>query len=297
VDLANRLSTVKTSVGPDRLFASYNIMRGEEKILRNGTPLTFALEDADVRSFEQILALGQMCDHPITIGPQDLSNVIKSDEPAMLDCIIRRFGFGISIGNDEQEQEPASDDHDGKVPNQKKTSKTYLGLNVQGRKRKDLATKGDPDAPTMVTKSELPLIWLAAQLNASKILTWLVTSAPLDAYKAYMNSSNDEAALAMKRLPKFEQKFPNLIGSTVNDVGENVMLAHLSGGSAKVETIKLLFSLLPDLKTAFVYGRVEGLKITTLHYVCATNPPTEIVDFFLGKAGADPVVTDRDYKG
>jgi hypothetical protein len=297
VDLANRLSTVKTSVGPDRLFAAYSLMRGEEKILQNGTPLTFALEDADVQSVEQVLALGQMCDPPITIGPQHLSNVIKSDGPAMLDYIIRRFGFGISIGNDEQEHEPASDDHDGKVPNGKKTSKTYLGLNVQGRKRKDLATKGDPDAPTMVMRNDLPLIWLAAQLNASKILTWLVTSAPLDAYKAYMNSSNDEAALAMKHLPKFEQKFPELIGSTVNDVGENAMLAHLSGGTPKIATIKLLFSSLPDLKTAFVYGKVEGLKITTLQYVCAANLPTEIVDFFLAKAGADPVVTDRDYKG
>jgi len=88
-----------------------------------------------------------------------------------------------------------------------------------------------------------------------------------------------------------------LIGSTVNDVGENAMLAHLSGGTPKIATIKLLFSSLPDLKTAFVYGKVEGLKITTLQYVCAANLPTEIVDFFLAKAGADPVVTDRDYKG
>jgi hypothetical protein len=297
VDLANRLSTVKTSVGPHSLFAAYNLIRGEEKILQNGTPLTFALENADIPSFEQVLALGQMCDPPITIGPQHLSNVLKSDEPAMLDYIIRKFGFGISIGNDEQEHEPASDDHDGKVPNLKKTSKTYLGLNVRGRKRKDLATKGDPDAPKTSTKGELPLIWLAAQLNASKILTWLATPAPLDAYMAYMNSSNDEAALAMKRLPKFEQKFPDLIGSTVNDVGENVMLAHLSGGSPKIDTIKLLFSAFPDLKTAFVYGRVEGLKITTLQYVCAANLRTEIVDFFLAKAGVDPVVTDRDYRG
>jgi hypothetical protein len=297
VDLANRLSTVKTSVGPGRLFGVYYTMRGEEKDMRSGNPITYALEDADVQSVEQAVALGQMCDPPITIGEGHLGSVIKSDEPAMLDYFIRRYGFGISVQTDEEEHEPTSGDH-GDVSNRKtKASKTYLGLNVQGRKRKDLAAKGDPDAPTMVAETPLPLIWQAAQLNAPKILTWLVTSAPLDAYKAYMKSSDDEAAVAMKRMPKFEQRFPDLIGSTVTDVGENVMLAHLSGGAPKLETIKLLFSLFPGLKTAFVYKKLEGLKITTLHYVCAMNLAPEIFDFFLEKAGVDTVITDRDYKG
>jgi len=295
IDLANRLSILKTSVGPEKLFGGYPDYRADEKVVRVGTPLSHALQNGDINSLKQISALGQMCDPPITLDSQSVSSAILSDEPAVLDFIIRRFGFGIDIQHDEEEHETGHDEH-GRVSG-KKTSKTYLGLNVGGRKRKDLVAKGDPNAPPVKLRTQIPLIWRAAGQNALKVLAWLVTSGPLDAYKAYMKGSSDETALAMKSIPNFEQKFPSLIGATVTDVGENVMLAHLSRGSAKLETIKFLFSLFPDLQTVFVRKAVEGLRLTSLHYVCAANLGTEIFDFFLGKTGADFVVTDRDYKG
>ena len=294
VDLANRLSTVKTAVPVGRLFAYYTRIQPGEKEPRSGTPLTFALEDADVQAFEQVLAIGEMCDPPITMTPQLLGSVIKSDEPALLDAVIRKFGFGLPVQTELEELEtnPQHTIAEGESHGKKKTSKTYLGLNVNRVKRVDLATKGDPDAPTQIADKQIPLVWQAAQLNASKILTWLASSAPLEAYQTYMKTSTDEVAIAMKRLPKFGQRFPSLIGSTPTDIGENAVLAHLSGDSPKVETLQLLFSLYPDLKPAFVHKRVQGLQITTLHYICEKNLATEIFDFFT-RQGADALVTDH----
>lgn len=293
VDLAHRLSIVKTSVGPERLFTSYARILPDEKSARLGTPLTLALEDADVQVFEQILALGDMCDPPITIGPHYMANVIKSDVPALIDVVIRRFGFGLPPQLDEDENDNENESAGGEeTPKKKKSSKTYLGLNVHGQKRKDLASKGDPDAPRQTVEAHIPLIWQAAQLNAPKILTWLASVAPLEAYRAYMESSKDEVSFSMKRIPNFEQKFPSLIGSVITDVGEHAVLAQLAGGSPKLETLRLLFSLYPNLKAAFVHNKLQGLKITPIHYVCENGLAPEFFDFFISQS-ADPVVTDH----
>lgn len=47
-----------------------------------------------------------------------------------------------------------------------KNTKVYLGLNVHGKKRKDLATKGDPKALSAINTNTIPILRKAAREGA-----------------------------------------------------------------------------------------------------------------------------------
>lgn len=293
IDLASRLSTVKTPFGPERLFAAGSIVHDDK--LFYGTPIGRALQSGDLETIEKVLELGQMCEPAITLTQNDMQYAFLQDDPKMLEFIIRKFGYGFTLDNEEEEEnEQVETENEGEK--KKKIPKIYLGLNVQGRKRKDLATKGDPDAPVTSNDSPLPLIWQAAQKNSEKVLQWLATSGPLEAYKAYMQTapSTDEHAGAMRRLSNFDLQLPALLGATATPLGENALFAHISGPAPKVDTIKLLFTLWPSMKTTFVHQRVDGLNVTPLLYICSALRSTEIFDLLLAQK-VDPLAVD--FKG
>ncbi|KAG8803676.1 hypothetical protein FRC17_006140 [Serendipita sp. 399] len=282
IDLSHRLSTVKVPVGPQRLFEANRVIRGSTETLE--TPIDRALQDGDVTVLEHVLELGKLCEPKQELLPSHLNSALLSDSPEILDLVIRRYGYGISF--DEEE-----DDHDELgQEGRPKVSKVYLGLNVDGKKRKDLASKADPDAPRQGNTNYVPFIWRAARMNKGKVLSWLASPAPLEAYRHFMLNSTHENATSLKRIRDFDQGFPALIGSTVTDVGENVLVAYLQSG-AELATVRQIFSLFPGLKTTFVHGKLKGLETTALHQICGANLSPEIFDFFIGM-GADPLGTD-----
>ncbi|KAG8785845.1 hypothetical protein FRC15_000608 [Serendipita sp. 397] len=280
IDLARRMSTVKVPVEPKRLFESSWIIHGST--VRLATPIDHALQDADADAIKHILELGDLCEPKQELLPHHLQSVLASDSPEILDLVIRRYGYGIQV---EEENDAESEHGDGP-----KVSKIYLGLNVDGKKRKDLASKADPDAPRQTSINSLPIIWRAAQMNKTKILSWLASPAPLESYKYYMANSTHENAKAMKRIRDFEQRLPALLGAAVTDIGENAVVACLQN-EALLDTLKHLFAIFPGLKTTFVHGRLKGLETTALHQICGANLSTDIFDFFIGM-GADPLATD-----
>jgi hypothetical protein len=237
-----------------------------------------------------------MCEPAITFTESESQTAIYQDNPEMLDFAMRRFGHGIILDTEDDEEEQDNGGEEKKK--KKKIPKMYLGLNFHGRKRKDLASKGDPDAPDTSEKEILPPIWTAARHNSEKVLRWLATSGPLEAYKAYMQAApeTDERAQALRRLgvANLERQLPSLLGATSTRLGENAVLAHLTSVSPELKTIKLLFELWPNMKTSFVHQRLEGLNMTPLLYICATNQHKEIFDFFLAQR-VDPLVVD--YRG
>lgn len=288
IDLASRISTVKTPISPSQLFSSSLFY--DERGNRTRTAILHSLAEADLPSLERALELGQMCEPKQTIFPTALDTILENDSPSMLEFVIRKYGYGLPSMEEEVEHEHQSGEADESTTNTKKVSKIYLGLNVQGRKRKDLARAGDPNAPFAYSTNFLPLMWRAAQYDARKILTWLTTPGPLQAYKAYMAQSTDEAALSMKRITKFEEKLPSMLGATPNDLGENVLLAHLCSNEPKLETITLIFNLFPHMKKTFIHKRVKGLNITALQHVCGANLKPEIFDLFVAR-GSDVLAT------
>ncbi|KAI0916906.1 hypothetical protein AcW2_007171 [Taiwanofungus camphoratus] len=78
----------------------------------------------------------------------------------MLDELIRRTGFGINVSVNQE-----SGDGPPESVRQKNT-KVYLGLNVHGKKRKDLATKGDPKALSAINTNTIPILRKAAREGA-----------------------------------------------------------------------------------------------------------------------------------
>ncbi|CAG8655036.1 2298_t:CDS:2, partial [Acaulospora colombiana] len=152
--------------------------------------------------------------------------------------------------------------------------------------RKDLASKGDPDAPRTTQSSAIPLIWQAAQMNAIKCLVWLSGPGPLEAYTEYMATSKDEHASSLKRMKDFEQRLPILLGATPTQLGEHVVFAHINSGEVKKETLKHLFDIFAKDATVFVHKKLEGLEVTPLLYICGQNFNEDIFDFFFER-GAD----------
>jgi len=297
MDISHRFSTIRVPVGPNALFKAAPHL-SKDSILY-WTPLTAALRAADVEVTKQILALHELCDPPLLVNPHwELKNIIQSDSPATLDLFIRKFGFGLGVEEEEVEVEEVDDPQ--VIEAMKEMPRTYLGLDVHGVKRKDLAKRNDPDAPPRVYRPDhKPLLWSAATEGATKVLDWLATPAPLEAYKAFISSASDEdvIAKALRKIDGLETQLPELLGFLPNELGETAVLAALVGhpkGEQKIATINQLYNLSPHLKNTFTASRVKGAEITPILVVCVNNYSKDLFDFFLSH-GANPM--DVDHQG
>ena len=293
MDISHRFSTIRVSVRPDVLF-------GAAPHLSNGgvsswAPLAAAVHAADVEATKQILALHEFCEPSLPVNPHaELENILQSDSPAILDLFIRKFGIGLGVSEEEEDDDPQGNEAIKKMP------KTYLGLDVHGVKRKDLAKRNDPDAPRRVLQSHhIPLLWSAATKGATKVIDWLATPAPLEAYKAFMTSASEEdvIAKALKKINSLETQLPELLGFLPNELGETAVFAALVGQQKeeqKSAIVKQLYKLSPHLKNTFTASRVKGAELTPILFICAHNCGKDLFDFFLGH-GANP--TDVDHRG
>lgn len=203
------------------------------------TPIVKAINDDDFEAFIQILELYNVL--PGNEQPNALACLIIQDRPAMLDEYIRRTGQGVDLTT--REDDPANDDenHDD-IVQELEANKLYLGLNVHGKKRKDLATKGDPNAPRNSSNSdEVPMLWQAARNGSMGVLRYLASDQPVAAYKFYASSHGDARAKLLKKVPDLAAVLPAKIGWAPNKFNETVVTAAISGQHADV--LEALLSL------------------------------------------------------
>lgn len=292
IDISHRFSAIRVSVRPSLLFGPAPHLSNSG--MSHWTPLAAAVHAADVEAIKEILALHELCDPSFPVNPHaELENILQSDSPAILDLFIRKFGVGLGLF-EEEDDDPQGSEAIKKMP------KTYLGLDVHGVKRKDLAKRNDPDAPRRWSQPHhIPLLWSAATKGATKVIDWLATPAPLEAYTSFMASASEEdvTAKALRNINGFETQLPELLGFLLNELGETAVFAALVGQQKeeqKIAIVKQLYKLSPHLQNTFTASRVKGTELTPILFICANNCGKDLFDFFLGQ-GANTM--DVDHKG
>ena len=161
-----------------------------------------------------------------------------------MDEYIRRTGQGIDV---PQKKTEGTED----AP-QRPKGKEYWGLNVHGKKRKDLAARGDPNARFSGSSgSKTPLVWRAAQHGALGVLDYLNTDRPLAAYQYYFSANAKEAKKA--DLPALESSISELLGWCSNPSNETALSAALQ--SKKLDSFKKLLELNPALLKPYLHKK------------------------------------------
>jgi hypothetical protein len=129
-------------------------------------------------------------------------------------------------------------------------SKTYLGLNVRGKKRKDLAK--NPKAITPETSS-IPLLWQAAKVGATDIISYLAGDRPLAAYRFYSFSNIDERADFLRHCQSLETILPTWLGWAISPLNESPLTGAVAGNS--LESIEMLVSKNPRLMASALHEK------------------------------------------
>lgn len=250
-DLASRPSALQCDTPPNRLFTQKNAPRvsrdGTKEV--SGNVLMQAVKDADLEAFTHICDLKKLLPEPEEPEYAWIHEVLRTDSPDLLDEYIRRSGVGIELSG------IASGEDESSVEEVHHDSKIYLGLSVHGKKRKDLATKGDNNAPGDNLEA-LPLLWQAASAGAAKIVEYLSTTAPLRAYRYYIMTGTSERAESLRKITDLAERFPRLLGVLPNSRNETAVVAAILGPPAKALSMtKLLISLYPAQARAYLHAR------------------------------------------
>ncbi len=239
VDIAQRPSSVLCDVPPERLLQFHvNFQHPETKAIVGGVPLYRAVLENDFEAFVQIADLYKALPKPLDL-PQDAHTwTVTNDRPDMLDELIRRTGMGIEVPEEDSQD---TDEHGAEDSKRKKLpSKTYLGLNVHGRKRKDLVAKSDPNAPVTQQKHEFPLLWTAAYAGAIGCVRYLSSDRAVSAYQYYASTHSDDRAQYLKRIVA---QIPARLGWKADELNESVVTAAIIGNH--LEILKAVVDLQP----------------------------------------------------
>lgn len=233
VDIAKKPSQVHTKIPPQQMLNNVTVPYIDQKGQDRATVLiTKTISDDDFEAFVQLLDMyNSLPGKPL---PTDLlASITVYDRPAMLDEYIRRTGEGITLAEPElkPEETTASQEAEDDDPD----SRVYLGLNVHGKKRKDLA-KGDRRNRRQQYEQaeEDPMLWTAAKIGAIGIVRYLASDQPLAAYKYYASTHGDARAKLLRRIPDLSAVLPEKLGWTVSSLNESVAHAAISGGKRDV---------------------------------------------------------------
>ncbi|KAJ3554073.1 hypothetical protein NM688_g3295 [Phlebia brevispora] len=295
IDIAKRPSTVHSQANPvDMLIVYGYYLAKDEKTYRYDTLLNQVVANDDFEAFVQILdlyryagdALG-MTESQILAG-NTFPGLFQYDRPAMLDEFIRRTGFGISLEVDSKDQDEEQPDSTSRKP------KYYLGLNVHGKKRKDLASKGDPNAPhSMTPTGELPILWKAARAGLLEVIKYLASDRPLMAYKFYASSHSDKQAKLLNQIPDLASVLPAKLGWTTNVLNESALTAGIVAN--RKEVIETLYALRPKDVDSWVHLRHKTLNFNNLLAAVRWGCDPWIFDFLLGKKVSPMEADHRGY--
>ena len=233
IDIATRSSAIKTNVHPKVMLQSSLVnwrkgeRTGEDSILKK------AVIDHDLEAFVHIANLYQTLPQAIGMEQDVMTTILEEDQPDILDEYIRRTGSGIDMASNKKD---SKDTEVTAATNDE--NKIYLGLNVHGKKRADLARANDPNADD-APRFEIPILWKAAKAKAKAVIKYLAGNRPLTAYSFYASTHSDERAIWLRRTTDLEKRLPAWLGWTVNNMGDSPFIAAIIGND--LDVIKLLF--------------------------------------------------------
>jgi hypothetical protein len=162
-----------------------------------------------------------------------LNTVLQVDNPKFLDELIRRTGVGIDI---DVLRQTSGEDHPVVLNDR---NRLYLGLNIHGKKRADLARKGDPNA-TLTEQKHTPLVWDAISSGATLIVEYLASEKPLAAYKYFAANGEGDKAEFLRHSKSLETSPSEWLGWTINSIGESPLAMAVLAN--KKELLPVLFT-------------------------------------------------------
>lgn len=237
VDIAKIPTDIQVDVAPTYMLSNVSFpFVGKDGKVYLSTVVEKAIIDDDFEAFVQILDLYSSL-HQKDIPGHIMNSLITHDRPAMLDEFIRRTGQGITL-----KKEAAAASASSSAAETDGDSKAYLGLNVHGKKRKDLARKGDPNAPgTFQVYESLPMLWTAAQNGAMGVVRYLASDQPLAAYKYYASANGDARAKLIRGVADLGAVLPEKLGWHASHLNETVITAAIVG--SKTDVVEALCSM------------------------------------------------------
>ena len=245
IDLDRQDTQVRFDVGPGKLLKSpiARLPDTEDGYISRVNPLEGAIYDSDFEAFIQIVEINAKLPKPVALTDLASEHVfLQKDSAKLLDEYIRRTGRGIEVPQKKTEVT-----EDG--PERPK-GKEYWGLNVHGKKRRDLASKGDPNV-RYDNASKIPLVWSAAQCGALSVLEYLNSDRPLAAYQYYFSANAKESKEA--DLSALESSISELLGWCSNPSNETALSAAVQ--SQQLDSFKKLLELNPTLLKPYLYKR------------------------------------------
>ncbi|KAI1782779.1 ankyrin [Ganoderma leucocontextum] len=283
IDVAQRPSEVQVDVPPERLLSStHRYQDPKTKSHVDGWPLQGAVVQDDFEAFVQIADLYKSFPKPLDLPAAVLSWATQYDRSTMLDEVIRRTGGGIDV------PEEAQDDHESVegAKSKKQSLKAYLGLNVHGKKRKDLARKVDPNAPGTTEKHEFPLVWTAAHDGALECVRYLASDRALAAYRYYASTHSDERAKYLRRI---DGQIAQRLGWYVDELNESVITAAVIGD--KLEILKAIIDIRPAQLQDALMARIHYVGFNHILVAANWGCSPRMFDYLLSK-GVSPTETD-----
>lgn len=248
IDIATRSSAIKSNVHPKLMLQLSTIKWRKGERTGDASILMKAVIDHDLEAFVHIANLYQTLPQAIEMETHNvMTTILEEDQPDILDEYIRRTGFGIDMASSKKH---SGDTEVTAAANDE--NKIYLGLNVHGKKRTDLARANDPDADD-APSFEIPILWKAAKAKAKAVVEYLAGNRPLIAYSFYASTHSDERAIWLRRTTDLEKLLPTWLGWTVNNMGDSPLIAAIIGNDLNV--IKLLFQKAPQLMATTVHQK------------------------------------------
>lgn len=245
IDLDRQDTQVRFDVGPEKLLKAQvsRLPDTEDGNISHLNPLEETIHDDDFEAFVQIAEFSAKLPSPLALTDLVTSGdtFLLKDRAKLLDEYIRRTGQGIEI---PQKKEGTED-----TP-QRPKGKEYWGLNVHGKKRKDLASRGDPKARYNIG-SDIPLVWSAAKHGSLSVLEYLNTDRPLAAYQYYFSVNAKESKKV--DLVALENSISELLGWCSNPSNESPLSAAVQSGN--LDAFKKLLELNPTLLKPYLHKR------------------------------------------
>ncbi|KAL0573061.1 hypothetical protein V5O48_008902 [Marasmius crinis-equi] len=294
VDVAKRSTQVQVPVPPSKMLNDIAVSwrnpdNGNVENAKN--LITAAVSQKDVQAFANIFNLYKLSEPPVALSNWDLDNllsiILKNDQPEMLHEYIRKIGKGVIVNRKREGEEAKREEEAVRAVNDK--NKVYYGLNVHGKKRKDLAAKNDPDATGDEASIRPPLLWRAMVLGSSSVVDYLKTERPLEAYRYYAMCNSDELAISLRRTSNLDKVLPQWLGWTINSIGESPLSAAIL--SRKLKMVKQMFGHDPKLMSSALKENIKFIGFNLLMVAVHCGCTTKMADFLLSN-GLNPAQTD-----
>ncbi|KIO24997.1 hypothetical protein M407DRAFT_211280 [Tulasnella calospora MUT 4182] len=296
-DLAERFNSVSVNVKPNELLSyvcKYTFEFGSGSAFASMTnPIGLAAQENDVEAFTQIAEMMASLEEPMQIPPNVLYTILQIDSTALLDVYIRRTGDGLLL------PKPRPDTSINDVAQRRHRNNhneaIYLGLNVQGKKRRDHTRHDDWYHGSSRPETQVPIAWRAASNQAIEVLDYLNSPKAIQAYKYYAENNTTDLATRLAKALQNADDFPRMVGISIDRLAETPVLATVWNPNKPdriLPTLKKLMELQPRLTADGIRWQVKPNRMSALSLLCTTEAPGEAFDWMLAN-GADPLVRDE----